>query len=521
MIKPKFFVSTTFSSANEITSQVEKLILEYNFEPATFKKNELNYNLTKNFERSCYELIVESSFFILLIEKEKDSASQSIQTKQLIHQFTEFEYNIAKKIGIPIFVFIHEEAYNEFTQYEKSDEKDKVELKNIGSSNLARFISSISQSKPHIYLFKYEKFIDIESELKRQWNGLFHKYLRDAKSQNKASNEKVLVNPFKLFFFRRLADVKLSKLASVINVTVNKIQKLEDSGVKRKSNFQYKFKSIKLEQLQKIAKELQCSVSNLRGGLPDDFIAQYVSYYFKYKKAHDQIEATSKNLFKPKAVVFDFDGTLTKSDNQHTTWEEIWLELGFDINVCAELHKQFSSSIITHKQWCQLTCAMFKQKGLSKEILNKVVSRITLHAGCEDLLNELQRNNIKVYICSGSIDYIIFNVLKGLRSKFADIKCNKFKFENDMIHSIVGTKYDFEGKAHFISQVARKLKIGPDEILFVGNSSNDEFACQSRARTMCINPSMTNHENKYLWTECIRNLVDLKQILEFIDIQRK
>lgn len=56
------------------------------------------------------------------------------------------------------------------------------------------------------------------------------------------------------------------------------------------------------------------------------------------------------------AVVFDFDGTLTKSGKiAKTTWENIWVSLGYDVKVCQNLHKRFDRKEITHEEWCKLT----------------------------------------------------------------------------------------------------------------------------------------------------------------------
>lgn len=520
MSKPKFFISTTFSEANEMKSQVEQYILGYNFEPVTFKKEALKYNHSNDLN-NCYEIIKDSSFFILLIEKDIESHLKSSQTLQLMDSFTELEFNIAKRIGIPIFVFIQQHSFDEYTTYSNSERKDEFKFKELGSSYIANFFSTIKQDKPYIYVFQYNNIADIKAELKRQWTGLFHKYLRDSKSQDKESNEYVVVNPFKLFYFRNLLGIPIRRIATITSIPINKIRKLEDSGKRRGKDNLYKFKKIKLVHLQKIAEILQCNVANLKAGLPDDYIAQYVSYYYKHKLAEQKFEITANNLFKVKAIVFDFDGTLTISDQGHSTWVKLWLALGYDEKTCTDLHNKFTSGELTHKKWCQLTCDLFKERGLSKTHLDLVSDEINLIADCETCISTLVEKGKKVYICSGSIDYIINRVLRGIKHKFTEIKCNKFKFEDELLSSIVGTKFDFEGKSHYITQVAKDLKIRPYEILFVGNSSNDEFAWQAGAMTLCINPINANHESTYIWNHFIKDLKDLTEILDLIDFSYK
>ena len=62
-----------------------------------------------------------------------------------------------------------------------------------------------------------------------------------------------------------------------------------------------------------------------------------------------------------KAVVFDFDGTLTyKSRN---VWKAIWQDLGYDISkesYFAQIYMAFIRKEISHQKWCYLTCEKFK-----------------------------------------------------------------------------------------------------------------------------------------------------------------
>ena len=123
---------------------------------------------------------------------------------------------------------------------------------------------------------------------------------------------------------------------------------------------------------------------------------------------------TSINPFstsgKTQAVVFDFDGTLTESYTTKTTWESIWIELGYDVEECRALHRRFDSKEITHEEWCSLTTEKFLQKGLRSESITKIASRIQLIDGCEETFKQLKAHNIKIYIVSGSILPIMQNV---------------------------------------------------------------------------------------------------------------
>lgn len=220
---------------------------------------------------------------------------------------------------------------------------------------------------------------------------------------------------------------------------------------------------------------------------------------------------------KTKAVVFDFDGTLTTGNLNRTTWEDLWIALGYDVNYCKYYHQQFSDGIIDHPTWCKITEDYFKKRNLHRQTLDSISNRIKLLPGVDEVLKFLYKNDIKIYIVSGSILHVIRSVMKENYIYIDGIKANHFFFNiNGFLEEIVGTKYDFEGKANFIVELAEDLHISASEILFVGNSINDEFAYTSGARTLCINPKNTDSSNTTIWNRCILKCTNLNQILPFI-----
>ena len=80
---------------------------------------------------------------------------------------------------------------------------------------------------------------------------------------------------------------------------------------------------------------------------------------------------------------------------------------------------------------------------------------------------------------------------------------------------IIGTRYDFEGKADYHRTLMSDQGFDPLEVLFVGNSCNDVFASQSGARTLCVNPRFTDPNNVEHWTYFIRQMRDLSEVLPY------
>lgn len=70
----------------------------------------------------------------------------------------------------------------------------------------------------------------------------------------------------------------------------------------------------------------------------------------------------------------------------------------------------------------------------------------------------------------------------------------------------------------FVEKVAQALDINTCNILFVGNSNNDQLAYQSGAVTLCVNPDLTDPQNKKIWHNAIYEMQNLNEIMSYVDL---
>lgn len=242
----------------------------------------------------------------------------------------------------------------------------------------------------------------------------------------------------------------------------------------------------------------------------------------KYKEAvfNSIIEDLSRHKKdNTKAVVFDFDGTLTKTRaNFANIWERLWISLGYPVSECEKYHKEFSNKKITHDEWCEITERYFKQKSLSKDIFKKISLDVELLKNIRETIKHLHSKGIYLYILSGSIKQFIEYVLgEELVACFEEIKANRFVFNEDgTLEGIIGTPYDFEGKARFVNKIISEKFLKPSQILYIGNSFNDEFVYTTGVETLCINPQLTDFYNDKVWHNYIRNVESLEEILKYV-----
>jgi len=219
-----------------------------------------------------------------------------------------------------------------------------------------------------------------------------------------------------------------------------------------------------------------------------------------------------------KAVFFDFDGTLTcKSPN---IWKSIWEELGYDTGAGSEYKSQldaFLNGDITNFEWCDETLECYIDRNMNVDVLKNVSKNIQLIQGASETFKALKEKGYELHIISGNIIEVIKKVLGKNIKYFTSINANDFIFDkNNKLTFIKGTEYDCEGKAKFIQEYILKTNANPNELYFIGNGFNDEWAYLSGCNTICINPEETEHTNSNKWHQVIYNLTDLKEILKFV-----
>lgn len=137
--------------------------------------------------------------------------------------------------------------------------------------------------------------------------------------------------------------------------------------------------------------------------------------------------------------------------------------------------------------------------------------------GLFETFAELDRRNIQIHIVSGSLKEIIRQILGDAGTYVLTRACHDIIFDGDgLISEIREHDYDFEGKARFIERVASDMNATTNEVLFVGNSLNDEKAHSSGATTLCVNPQHTNFNDAGKWDYTIHKMENLTEILEFV-----
>ena len=220
-----------------------------------------------------------------------------------------------------------------------------------------------------------------------------------------------------------------------------------------------------------------------------------------------------------KSIVFDFDGTLTKKE--HEIWYKMWKSIDA-LDIDYKLYKAYKNKEIDYIEWCNEIEKEYSKRGFNIDMLKQLSKGIELMDNLEETLSILKDNGYKLFIVSGGVDKVIYDKLGSLTKYFDGIYACGFKFNQDgILEHIEPTPYDDEGKKWFIEEYCKKNNTKPSEITFVGNGDNDEYVYLSGCHTICINPSKnTNHKNKEIWHNVIKDSENMKDILRYLDINK-
>ncbi len=221
---------------------------------------------------------------------------------------------------------------------------------------------------------------------------------------------------------------------------------------------------------------------------------------------------------KTKLVIFDFDGTLSKPDKINNTWARIWNKIDM-LDEDDRLFELYKNKEITYLQWVDEIVKIFRNNNVTNAMFTSLANEIELLDNCEKVFKIFYEKGIKICILSGGVKNIIEEKVKNFSKYITKIEAESLTLdENGVVNGAKLSDSNIEDKSHFILKQIKEYDLKKEEVVFVGNSYNDEEAYKSGATTICINPVETDYTNKTIWTYYIEQTNDLSTILPFINI---
>ncbi|MEM4250727.1 MAG: HAD-IB family phosphatase [Candidatus Bathyarchaeia archaeon] len=164
-------------------------------------------------------------------------------------------------------------------------------------------------------------------------------------------------------------------------------------------------------------------------------------------------------------VVFDLDGTLTKSPN---IWRYLHLKLG-TWKYGRVYARKYMKGEITYREWAELDSRLWRGTGLT-EVLN-ATDRIEYTDGAARTIRRLRDAGLKVGIVSAGLSILADRAGKDLGADV--VISNRLIESGGVLTGEIDTRVAVDDKAEIIRDLATSLGISMSEVAVVGDNAFD------------------------------------------------
>ncbi len=167
-----------------------------------------------------------------------------------------------------------------------------------------------------------------------------------------------------------------------------------------------------------------------------------------------------------KLALFDLDGTLTK---EKSAWEFIHRHLGVWEGYAEKFQEAFLKGEISYIRFCQLDAAIWK--GMEVTELERILRKIPLYAGLEELAAYLRSRGMKLAIISTGL--ALLSDWVATRYGFDYAVANELGAANGRLNGEIKINVHFNQKKTWARKIMGRFKVHKKEVLAIGDSSGD------------------------------------------------
>lgn len=151
-----------------------------------------------------------------------------------------------------------------------------------------------------------------------------------------------------------------------------------------------------------------------------------------------------------KAIVFDFDGTLSKPNKMPNSWMRIWEKLD-KLDEDKKFYEMYKNGVINYEEWGELVVKAYREYGCNKTLLKEVANDTELLDDTEQVIKELGEKGIKIFVLSGGIKNIIDYKLENVKEYVTNVEAQEILLdENECVESITKLNHLVEDKSEYV-----------------------------------------------------------------------
>lgn len=174
-----------------------------------------------------------------------------------------------------------------------------------------------------------------------------------------------------------------------------------------------------------------------------------------------------------RVVCFDVDGTLVQHPEGKTVWQVLNERFLRDQALNKVRFEQFRSGRISYAEWVGLDIGDWIARGVGREDIESAVRETLVPVdGARETIDVLRSRGYRLGVVSGTLDVTLDLLLRDVL--FDRVYTNKIFFDGaGRIAGWEATRFDVDGKARALEQIARGFGVGVERCAFVGDHWND------------------------------------------------
>lgn len=174
-----------------------------------------------------------------------------------------------------------------------------------------------------------------------------------------------------------------------------------------------------------------------------------------------------------RVIGFDVDGTLVHHDDGKTVWQVLNERFLPTPTLNRERFAMYQAGRLTYAEWVALDIGDWRARGVCRADIEDAIHReLRVVDGARETMDTLRARGYRLAIISGTLDITLELLLAGL--SFDAVFTNRIYFEaTGAIAGWDATRYDVEGKARALGELAARFRCRTTSCAFVGDHWND------------------------------------------------
>ena len=174
MARPRVFISSTFYDLRQVRSDIDRFIRELGYEPVRHETGAVPYSKHERLESEAYREIELSDIIVFITGGQYGTESEEHPG----HSISQVELQHAISKGIQVFIFVENSVLNEYNTYKLNKNSEQIQYSSVNNVKVFEFLEELYSLQRNNPISGFENAADITSFLKRQFAGLFHRFLR-------------------------------------------------------------------------------------------------------------------------------------------------------------------------------------------------------------------------------------------------------------------------------------------------------------------------------------------------------